>query len=192
MGLRHISPALSPTALALALFLAWAPTAHGGEPIIDDDNWVFGDTAHHNRPQVLNISVGTLPDRLGLALWYAIPISNDGMLPRTNDAVLLEFGGVLGAYYGDNYWRRSSIDTRHSVIAAVGPKWNLYLTRAWTLYSTLKLGINLGLDGYAPDLLELALGVGAEYRLKSPMSLRLELGYPLGLSVGLSFDIGGG
>lgn len=182
-----------PVATALILGVALAPwTSHAAgsdaRRVVDSDDWVLEDAGRHTRFQELNLSLALWPDTIGLAVWYDIPVAHDGILPRVNDSISIEFGGLWMVHRG--YWYGGN-NTYFSFIAAVGPRWDLYLTRSWQLFFTLKLGLEFGVGPYDPDWFVPGVSLGAEYKLSRPSLLRLELGYPAGFSIGISFDLGG-
>ena len=173
-------------ALGLCTILSAAAHAASNRPV-DSDTWVLEDAGSHTRFQELNLSLALWQYTLGLAVWYDIPIAHDGIVPRVNDSVSIELGGLWVGHRDVGYGN----DLGSSFIAAIGPRWDFYLTRSWQMFATLKLGIEFGIGAYAPDWLVPGFSLGGEYKLTHPMLLRLELGYPSGLSVGLSFDLGG-
>lgn len=149
-------------------------------------HWVLHHNGHHSRPQQLDVSLGLLYSGLGVAAWYALPVAEDGLIEALNDSLDVEFGGLFGLF-SSGFWDGSL--SSYGLSASGGVRWNFFLTDAWTTFATLKLAFNFGFSGYAPALVYPGLSLGALWRLGRVTLLRLELGHPFGLSVGLSFDL---
>lgn len=201
---RHVLPTLF---LTLALWVGASQTAAAGSktkskevsPSSPGDGdtpdsiaWTIRDRSHHTRPQELALTLSLWPDSFGASVWYAIPVAHDGFIRDLNDSFDIEFGGTLG-FYRVASWGAPG-PTYYGLIPAVGGRWNFHLTRDWTTFATLKLGVIFGFGApgfYNNDWVDVGFTLGALYRLQESMQLRLELGYPFGMSVGLSFPIGG-
>ncbi len=147
--------------------------------------WVVDAWGHHDRPTQLDLSLGLWVDGLAPALWYAIPIAEDGLIQSVNDALDVEFGGMF-AYGRGAFWRERA---DYSLVLSGGLRWDFYLTAAWTTFATLKLNFAFGLLGSEPLFFYPAVSVGGLYRLGKAVQLRLEAGNPFGLAAGLSFDL---
>lgn len=210
---RRFSPWFGPVvALSLALSLPWpghaakaaAPSHRPATPELaqptrpqtmgaaaakevdpaTDAAWTIGDRRPHSRAQTLSLSVGIWPPTtLSGALWYATPVAADGFIPAVNDSVDIEFGLAVAGYFDG--------PDHGALIPAVGGRWNFHVTHDWTPFVTLKLAARFGLGPYNPDWFDLGLSLGSLLRLHDTVSLRLEVGYPTGLAVGLSFPFGG-
>jgi hypothetical protein len=86
-------------AIGLIFGVALAPwTSHAAgsdsRSVVDSDDWVLQDAGRHTRFQELSLSMALWPDSFGLAVWYGIPVAHDGILPRVNDSISIEFGGL--------------------------------------------------------------------------------------------------
>lgn len=167
-------------------------SAMDGDTRSDSIAWTIEDNSRHNRPQELALTLSLWPDSLGASVWYAFPVAPDGFIRAINDSFAIEVGGTLAFVRAANWGGTGP--TYYGLIPAVGGRWNFHLTRDWTAFSTLKLGVLFGLGApgfYNNDWVDVGFTLGALYRLQQSMQLRLELGYPFGLSVGLNFPLGG-
>lgn len=142
--------------------------------------WTIEDRRAAHRTHLLTVGVGAWPTALDAQLWYAVPLLRRGFLPRVNDAFHLEFGSLLT-------WDH---DGTVALWPAAGVRWDFYLTRRWATFFGLKLAAEIHLNRDQRVHPNAIVGFGALFRLAERALLRLELGYPQGLSVGLSFPIG--
>lgn len=148
------------------------------------DRVILYEYTHHVRPKEFNFSLGGGFNNFGLALWFAIPVLDDGLLPDVNDQLNVEVGLVAGLYRdlvywdptGQNYW---------TLAVSGGLRWDFHVTQAWVPFALLKIAVNFGFD----KIVLPGGGIGVLYRLTDDWRLRLELGYPLGISAGLTFDL---
>lgn len=152
-------------------------------------DWVVRDGRSQKRPQVLSLDVGIWPDTLSLGAFWAAPILPRGFIRHVNDSFDLEFGFMLAAMRSDWVWNNGS--TSWQLWPAFGARWNFFLTHAWSTFITFKVAGRIGLSGPSPGWFDVFAGAGATYRIKERVHLRLELNYPQGAVVGLSFPIGG-
>lgn len=164
-----------------------APADAEGDPKQTDPAtegpWIIGDRQPHKRAHDLSLSIGVWPpDSLTGAFWYAIPIVPNGLIPAINDAFALELGTALAGYFDG--------PDHGAIIPAVGVRWSFFITRHWVPFVTLKLAARFGLGPYEPSWFDLNATLGAFFRLADHWDLRLEAGYPTGLSVGLAFLFG--
>lgn len=145
--------------------------------------WIIGDRRPHKRAHDLSLSIGVWPpDSLTGAFWYAIPIVPNGLIPAINDAFALELGTAIAGYFDG--------PDHGAIIPAIGVRWSFFITRRWVPFATLKLAARFGLGPYEPSWFDLNATVGAFFHLADHWDLRLEAGYPTGLSVGLAFLFG--
>lgn len=165
-----------------------------GAPQKEDDevpvDWVVRDGRALHRPQMLSLDVGLWPDTVSLGAFWAAPVLPRGFIRHVNDSFDLEFGLMLGAMRSDWYWNRADASTSWQLWPAFGVRWNFFLTHAWSTFITFKVAGRIGLSGPSPGWFDVFAGAGATYRIKERMHLRLELNYPQGAVVGLSFPIG--
>ena len=73
-----------------------------------------------------------------------------------------------------------------------GPRWNFYLTKAWTFYAAFHLGFFVTLDTTprdGPNFFQPGVGMGGLYRASQRLQLGLDFSYPQGLRLGLSIDL---
>jgi hypothetical protein len=147
--------------------------------------WILEEARHHERPQQGHLQLGVWLSQLSLALGYAIPLSEDGLLPNLNDSFDVEFGGNF-VYNRGYFWNSPAAS---SLALGGGVRWNFYLTQAWTAFSTLKLNFEFGVRNADPFFFYPAFTVGGLYRLGKGTQLRLEAGNPMGVGLGLSFDL---
>lgn len=166
------------------------PPKKAGE---DDEvpiDWVVRDGRSLRRPQVLSLDVGIWPDTLSLGAFWASPVLPRGFIRHVNDSFDLEFGFLLAAMRSEWVWNRGDASTSWQLWPAFGARWNFFLTHAWSTFITFKVAGRIGLSGPSPGWFDVFAGAGATYRIKERMHLRLELNYPQGAVVGLSFPIG--
>jgi len=159
----------------------------------DDDedvpiDWVIKDGRMLRRPNVLSVDASIWPDRFTVGAFWAIPVVPRGFIRHINDSFDLEFGLLLAALRADWYWRTA--DTNWELWPAFGARWNFFLTHNWTTFVTFKVAGRIGLPGERSNWFDVIAGAGASYRLAERAHLRLELNYPQGAVVGLSFPIG--
>lgn len=150
--------------------------------------WAIRDGRMQHRPQVLSVDLGIWPDTFSMGLLWASPVLPRGFIRHVNDSFDLEFGLLLGAMRSDWYWADGT--TSWQLWPAFGGRWNFFLTHNWSTFITVKLAARIGLSGPSPGWFDVLAGAGASYRIKERMHLRLELNYPQGAVVGLSFPIG--
>lgn len=171
-----------------------AHLAHDVPPRSADDDedvpidWVVTDGRPRHRPQMLSVDAGIWPDSFSLAAFWAAPVLPRGFIRHVNDSFDLEFGLLVGAMRSDWYWRAAS--TSWQLMPAFGARWNFFLTHNWITFITFKVAGRIGLAGPSPGWFDVFAGAGATYRIKDRVHLRLELNYPQGAVVGLSFPIG--
>lgn len=152
----------------------------------DDDEaakpvaWTIEDRRAAHRTHLLSMGIGAWPTALDAHLWYAVPLLRRGFIPRVNDAFHLEFGSLLS-------W---DADGTVALWPAVGVRWDFYLTRRWATFFGLKLAAEVHLNQDQKVHPNAVVGFGALFRIAERALLRLELGYPQGLSVGLAIPIG--
>jgi hypothetical protein len=175
----HAAPA-APQLVDPAAQSSGKAAAHGNPAV-----WVLEEARHHERPQQAHFQLGVWLNQLSLATGYAIPVSEDGLLPTVNDSFDVEFGGNF--VYNRGYWYNAP--AANSLALGGGVRWNFYLTQAWTAFSTLKLNFEFGVQNADPFFFYPAFTVGGLYRLSRGVQLRLEAGNPMGVGVGLSFDL---
>lgn len=142
--------------------------------------WTIEDRRAAHRTHLLSMGIGAWPTALDAHLWYAVPLLRRGFIPRVNDAFHLEFGSLLS-------W---DADGTVALWPAVGVRWDFYLTRRWATFFGLKLAAEVHLNQDQKVHPNAVVGFGALFRLAERALLRLELGYPQGLSVGLAVPIG--
>lgn len=150
--------------------------------------WTIRDSRLRHRPQVLSVDLGIWPDSLMLGAFWAAPVLPRGFIRHVNDSFDLEFGFLLGAVRSDWMWNDAT--TTWALWPAFGARWNFFLTHNWMTFVTFKLAGRIGLSGPSPGWFDVIGGAGATYRIKERVHLRLELNYPQGAVVGLSFPIG--
>jgi len=153
-------------------------------------SWVIEDTSRHHRQQQIDLTGFAWPfgdtTWFGAALWWGVPLVDDGLIPVWNDALYLELGAA-GAYYSF-----TPIGDQHSNVGLVpmgGVRWNFYLTRDWTVFVTGKVGARFLFGELAQKSLALAFSVGAFWRLSHAVELRLETGNLGFAQVGVSFPL---
>ncbi len=147
--------------------------------------WTIDAWGHHDRHQQLDISLGLWVDSLNPAVWYALPLAEDGLISSLNDSFDLEFGGLFS--YGSGAWWNSQVYS--GLLLSGGVRWNFFLTDKWSALATLKLNFTVFARGYTGLLLYPALSLGALYKLGKVVHLRMEAGNPFGFSLGLAFDL---
>lgn len=198
--------AVAPAAPPVAPVLAPAPAAPTPAPEVESHvahdvpprgtdgdeevpvDWIVKDGRLLRRPNVLSVDASIWPDRFTLGAFWAVPVLPRGFIRHVNDSFDLEFGLLLAALRGDWYWRGA--DTNWELWPAFGARWNFFLTPRWTTFATFKVAVRIGLPGSQSNWFDVIAGAGASYRLAERAHLRLELNYPQGAVVGLSFPIG--
>lgn len=151
-------------------------------------DWVVKDGRMHHRAQALSLTLGLWPDALSFGAWYTLPVLPRGIIHHVNDSLDVEFGLMLAAMQSSYYWNDHS--TSWQLWPAGGVRWNFFLTPRWTTFAAIKLAGRIGLSGAGPGWFDVIVGLGATYRIKDRVLLRLELNYPQGAVVGLSFPLG--
>ena len=151
--------------------------AHGA------DGFVLYEFNHHVRPKEINFSLGGGFNNVGLAAWFTIPVVPDGLVRDVNDQLNVEVGLVAGLYRDALYGLPG--DTFPTLAVSGGLRWDFHVTQAWVPFVLLKIAINFGFD----KIVLPGGGAGVLYRITDDWRLRLELGYPLGIAVGLTFDL---
>lgn len=172
----------------LALMLGHGAAAHAGK-ILEDEiepDWIIGESGPHERPQDLALMLSVWPDTLGVGVWYGVPVLPNGFLKGLNDSFVLELGAVLGAYRSAYYWSGSHT-TIYAISPSAGGRWNFHLTRNATVFATLKVGARFG--SLVTELFDPGASLGALFRIRPDVALRLELGFPMGFSLGLSWGL---
>lgn len=160
-----------------------ADNAKDLDPAVDPE-WTIGDRRPHQRPHHLALSVGLWPPTtVSGSLWYAVPAVPNGFIPAINDSFDVEFGAIVAGYFDG--------PDHGAVIPAVGGRWNFHVTRNFAPFVTLKLAMQFGFGPSDPNLFNAGVSLGTLLRVADWAHLRFELGYPQGLSVGVSFPIGG-
>jgi hypothetical protein len=145
-------------------------------PVSTPARWIFEDSSARYRPQQLSFVLGSPIDSLSAGMWYAFPVLTNGFLQEINNAVYVEVGALVSSNFTANTYATLS----------GGARWNFYLTSNWALFAALRVNFNVGLSAserlffVLPDL-----SMGALYRLSRATRLRLELGFPTGLGVGI-------
>ncbi len=147
--------------------------------------WTIDNWGHHDRHQQLDISLGLWVDSLNPAIWYAIPLAEDGLISSLNDSFDLEFGGLF-SYGSGAFWNNQ---VHSGLLLSGGVRWNFFLTEKWSALAPLKLKFTVFANGYTGLLLYPALSLGALYQLGKVVHLRMEAGNPFGFSLGLAFDL---
>ena len=141
--------------------------------------WVFDDPGQGRRPQQLSLMLGASFDQLTAGLWYAFPFLGHGPIEEVNNALYAELG-LFG---------RSSFFTDSWLTASGGVRWNFYLTTLWTAFAALRLNVNFGVaPGGRGFYLLPDVSIGGLYRLSRAARLRLELGFPTGIGIGLALQ----
>ncbi len=106
------------------------------------EEWILGDRSAQSRSVRIDLMVnagffGTL--HTGIGAWFSFPVLEDGMIGSLNDELSIEVGSYLqfhNSYFTcANRWLR--------VTPVGGVKWTWYLTRAWSLFATVKMGISI-------------------------------------------------
>lgn len=143
--------------------------------------WIIEDRKAPHRAHLLSFGLGLWPETLSTQLWYAVPLTARGLLPRVNDGFDLEFGSLFA-------WGRGNTLT---LWPAVGVRWDFYLTRRWAVYFNLKFAVQILLNYDQAVHPNAIVGFGGLLRLAERLLLRLELNYPQGVTVGLSIPLGG-
>ncbi len=139
--------------------------------------WMLEDISATRRAQQLSFMLGSAFETLSVGLWYGVPLVAQGFLQEVNNAVYLEFGAQLATDFTlDSFLTLSG-----------GLRWNFYLTTRWALFAALRANFNLGLQAASRSFYVLpGVSMGALYRLSRSSRLRLELGYPAGLGIGVA------
>lgn len=114
---------------------------------------------------------------------YGIPIVPDGFISALNDSFEIEFGAFMFIWFG-------SSQTYLWVTPQGGVRWNFWLTKAFSVYGTAKIGAAIALtSGFSHGIYGFG-GVGLDWEFTEGMSLRAETGGGrggAGLTGGLSF-----
>ena len=124
---------------------------------------------------------------IGVGVRYAIPVVENGFIPKINNSFEIEFGGDIGFFPGYAYcvngiscYGGSGYD-----IGVVGEaRWTFHFTPRFSAYG--KVGLGLGYFGYSyagsgglytfhPIIVA---GPGIIFYVSDKISLRAELGYP--------------
>ena len=155
----------------------------------NDPDWTVREYGHHERPHDFTLGASLLPNTLALDIWYAVPVLPDGFIGSVNDSLDVEFGALV-AMFRAAYFGNGATLTQYAVVPSGGVRWNFHLTRDWTPFASAKVGAVFGLKGYNPDWFSFGVSLGTFFRIRDDMLLRLELGFPSGLAVGLTFLIG--
>ena len=170
--------------LAVALACSMAPGLAQAESSGDLDTWIIKDGDDRHSHKQLTLELNAWGDLAGVGAWFAFPILPAGFLP-INDALLIEAGAVFGTYrgaFGNNAFNDLAVSL------GVGPRWDFHFTGRWSAFATLKLGIDFGLAGYNRSGLMPIGTIGSHIRLGEVVLLRIELGNPFGLGLGLTFQ----
>ena len=164
--------------LAALVFLSFpAAWAKQGEYIIRNNHSI-------ERPQQVDILTLVNRNSIGGALWYSFPLQHTGLLPELNDSLHIEAGLVTS--YGSHLHKHNDFV---SLTPFGGIRWNFHLTRAWTLFTTAKLGWIIGFDEDYNGL-TLTGTVGGIWHFDPQVALRIESGYGGRMAqVGVSFRL---
>jgi hypothetical protein len=190
--------------LVLSSGLLFANQSQAGE-------WTISDRRAQHETKHLDITgllspFGTF--RMGVGVWYSMPVMSEGFIPSINDSFDIEFGGVLER----DHWSSTTLalgmtnvdysQTWYRASALGGVRWSFYLPRDWTVFATGKLGYGYGFGSstkcagtactYAsyPELSGLLVdfGAGTYWKINSDWCLRLDLGV-FGAMVGVSIPM---
>lgn len=138
---------------------------------------------------------------IGPGVRFSIPVMSPGFIKKINDSVAISFGADALWYrhqgcWWDNGQRRCWGDDRTFWVlyAPVTLQWNFWLTDSWSVFGEPGLVLRAGFGDacdydwcggrYSP--IWFAFYAGARYHFNDDLALTLRLGYPTGLSVGLS------
>ena len=123
---------------------------------------------------------------LGAGVRFGIPILKRGFISSINNNVAISFGVDLLNWPAADYGVTG-------VIIPVMLQWNFFLTPAWSVFWEVGFAPRIWFDrpGHGDErfLPWPGLGIGARYhfRLGNYPTLVLRLGFPTGLTVGVSF-----
>ena len=149
--------------------------------------WTLTDRSSHRRPAALTLQLALNTEILGVVAWYAWPALHEGLLPGVNDAVFVELGGFAAGYQAGGPGGNAGNAAVLALGLAAGGRWDFYLTEALSTFVTLKVGFIVPARAFGASPIFPTVGLGVAYRLLPSLALRLDLGYPLGLSLGASF-----
>lgn len=137
-------------------------------------------------------------DGLGPGIRFGIPIMSPGFIKKINDSVAINFGADFlyyhpihnwcdrnGCYSGDSFW---------VLYSPVTLQWNFWLTEKWSVFGEPGLTFRVPFSDYCDgrwcdkgSLVWFAFYAGARWHFGERTALTMRLGYPNGISVGVSF-----
>jgi hypothetical protein len=167
----------------------------GGDSSLRRSGWLL-DASAQSRPQMLSFFLFVpwyYGYGIGGAVRYAIPILNDGFIPKLNDSVEIEFGGdIWTASYGGFGFNGGGYTALGIPIEG---RWTFHITDKFSAYGKVGIGwvIVVGsrsdgvVAGYGGGIYTTA-GPGVLYKLSDAISLRAEFGYSgLRGGIGIAF-----
>ncbi len=173
------------------------------------DTWaVLKDKSiHDTRPQTLdlNLILGFygVSAHYGVAGWYGYPIVPNGFIPAINDALYIEGGAAIERYSNSSAFFYGNCDfSSWALTPLVGGRYQVYLTKDWTVFVLAKLGYTIASDqsctinyiggsireSYNFSGVAWDTGAGAYWKFSDNWALRLELGY-FGMQVGAGMQL---
>jgi len=127
---------------------------------------------------------------LGLGVRFGIPIVSNGFVSTINNSVAISFGvdwAHSDWWCGNNQFNCAS----DSFVIPVTLQWNFYVAQRWSVFGEPGLAFYHafcdGPGGACGGFLSPALYIGARYYFTDAVALNMRLGFPSGLSIGLSF-----
>ena len=146
----------------------------------------FSDHVGHSRPHNVSAALSLWPDIVGVNGWYDISVIPEGFIPDFNDSFDVEFGALVAFYRNAPYWSAAG-STAMGITPSAGVRWNFNLTQRTALFLAAKLGVRFGFGQYDWGWLDVGGSIGLLQHLSDGLNLRIELGYPVGLSIGLNW-----
>jgi hypothetical protein len=137
----------------------------------------------------------------GPGIRFGIPIMSPGFIPTINDSVAISVGADFVRYAGYQYAcdNAGCYDTAGfwAAYVPVTLQWNFWLTDRWSVFGEPGLALRhsfqddycTAINGFSCRGRDRLLGsfyVGARLHLTDALALTLRVGYPTGLSIGLS------
>ncbi len=164
----------------MAAVLFMMSPAFASESIVEEPN------NHPNQNDVEFHGVLGLGD-LGVGVRFGIPIVKQGFVSSFNDNVAINFGADLLNWPSADY-------AVTGVVVPVMLQWNVFLTREWAVFGEGGLAFQKWFTQRANGdeqtlFVWPGIGMGARYYFNpgNYPALVLRLGYPSGLSIGVSF-----
>jgi hypothetical protein len=143
----------------------------------------------------------------GLGARFSIPVMSPGFVKSINDSIAITFGPDLVNFAGYTYYGNCN---RNGCVAygagdfwalysSVALQWNFFLSDHWSVFGEPGVGFRhafwgtgycpagYACGGYGVDTLYPTFWAGARYHFSKSVALTMRLGYPVFLSIGVSF-----